>query len=600
MSKEADIEESELAQGAQLNLYQQYRRTTKLDKTTSRMKNKDWYRDALDLDVQLHCYVSNESEVGCYLHIKSQQHYEEIGQLNLQQLHKYEDQEVFIQEILARDSVVAAKPKSLGVIFYLADEISFAGLGPEYQDPDELLNLSEQLLDDPRAVLEDKTVSTETHAWRLFPYSGASDRGGEFATAVAVPRKLEPILANFRKVGNSTNFPIRTSALSAPLCAVASLPWCASVSPQGTVAIFNYSKFTLLAFFNNRCDLVMLRHVAHAQGASVPRNLGPIVFSAATSYELENPEVYILPMIGGDMQGVILSLQTSMKESAVMLVDSADILQSRGVTVPIPLEMMTTTHDLDPAIYPLAGNTTFKDFKQAGWTVQNFLTPSQEEQQSYPSAAAMLLLKISRLSKVAVALILAGILAYAGMDVAKKITSESWHFKKENSQAQLAGLQKKVSEYQRWDVLLTGRSKGWVSMELLSEFVPEDGSMVLTSANYKSAKPSDKKVKHGIVKTWTISGKTTEKRYQELDASYNTRDPKAMKELFRKVAESTGDTSYSPDVDGRKLSVLFSRKSAASGSSRSGGASEGFPISFTLSVTLRYSKNDTVALTGIK
>jgi len=577
-----------------LSLRQQYKQTIKLDKTTSRMSNKDWYRDALDLDLQLHCYVKDESSMDCYLYSQSRQVYEKVGSLNLKQLVSREQHQAFIQEIFKRDSLCSPKAKSLGVIFYLADEFSLAGLGPEHSDPDTLLELKDLILEDPKEVMEDKTVSVETHAWRMLPFRGAPS--GDFATAVAVSREFDAFLVSLREYGNGHNFPIRTCALSAPLCAVASMPWCASASPHGTVAIYNYAKFTVLAFFNSSCDLMMLRHISHTQGSSIPRNLGPSVFSAATSFELENPEIYIFSMLGADVQGEVLNLQTAMKDSDIMVVEVRDILNSRGVNELIPLEVLTTTQEQDPAVYPLAGNTTFEDFKEDGWTVQDFLTPSHEELQKNPGAGAMLLLKVSRWLKMAAALALAGLLVYSGLDIGKKITSEAWHFKKEDSQARLAGLQRKVHDYQRWDKLLASRSQGWVSMELLSEFVPNDGSMVLTSANYKAAKNSQQ----GIVKIWTITGKTTGKRYQELDASYNTRDPKAIKALFRKVAENTGDVSYAPDVDGRKLSVQFSRKSATSRRSRSGGVGGGLPISFTLSVTLSYSQNDSISLTGIQ
>ena len=348
---------------APLNLFQQYRRTVKLDKTTSRMSNKDWYRDPLDLDVQLHCYVNSESSMDCYLHLKSGQHYAAIGSLDLRQLVSPEQQQAFIQDILKHDLVRSAKAKSLGVILYLADEFSLAGLGLEHSDPETLPDLKEQILFDPKDVLEDKTVSVETHAWRLFPYRGCN-ANGEFATAVAVSSRLHVLLESIRDYGNENNFPIRTCALSAPLCAVASLPWCASANPQGTIAIFNYAKFTVLAFFNSACDLMMLRQVSHAQGASLPRNLGPSVLSAAASFELENPEIYIFPMTGVNVEGEVLSLQTAMKHSTMMVVEAADILSSRGVTVAIPLEVMTTTHEFDPDVYPLAGNATFEEFKE--------------------------------------------------------------------------------------------------------------------------------------------------------------------------------------------------------------------------------------------
>ena len=179
----------------------------------------------------------------------------------------------------------------------------------------------------------------------------------------------------------------------------------------------------------------------------------------------------------------------------------------------------------------------------------------------------------------------------------KKITSDSWHFKKENSQAHLAELQKELNEYQHWDKLLTNRSQGWVCMELLSEFVPQDGSIILTGVQYSMAHSSDKKFQQGLVKTWVISGLTNIKMYQKLDEDYNTLDPKKMKTLFRKIAKVTEDSSYSPDVAGRDLRVNFSRQGAARGRVKTGGP---LSITFSLIITQSYSGTDPVSLAGIQ
>lgn len=592
-------EEFESEGGAPLNLYQRYRHTVRLDKTTSRMNNKDWYRDALDLDVQLHCYVHDETEVDCYLHVKSRHHYEEIGRLNFKQLEAKGEQEVFIQQILQHKTVQGAKTKSLGVVFYLADEFSIAGLGPEHENPDELAHFRTLMLTDPREVLEDKTVSNEIHAWRMFPYRGGK-HGNEFATAVAVPRKLDGLLRSWREYGEKKNFPIRTSALSAPLCAVASLPWCASPSPQGTIAIFNYRKFTILAFFNSACDLVMLRHIAHSQGAGVPRNLGPAVFSAATAFELETPEIYVLPMTGVNVDSEILSLQTAMKESTVMLVQTSDILTSRGISLALPLELLTATHQLDPQVYPLAGNQTFSEFQAEAWPYQDFLPPSHEELSRTPDAGAMQLLKLSRLVKVVAVLSLAGVILFAGMGIMKQITSDTWHAHNDDSQQQLKVLQNRLNKFQKWDILLKDRSKAWVCMELLSQLVPDDGSIVLTDVRHDvKLKQSEKsKTQWGIEKNWKIDGLTGDKGMLQLE-DYNALDGQKMKELFRRVAKATGNEAYWPDHPERDLTVKFSHKS---GGARGAGHPVGGSLSrsFTLTITQTFSKNDPMTLNTLQ
>ena len=187
---------------SEMNLFQQYVRTVNLVKTTSRMKNPAWYQGALDLEVQVHCYLKNEGDVECFLHLKSQGVYEKIEGLTQRQLQMTDELEGFVDRVLHSDGVV--KPKSLGVIFYLADELSMAGLGPEYQNPADMDELREMMIETPTEVLDDKTVSSETHAWRLFPYPGAP-AGNEFATAVAVSRKHDDTLRTLREIGCSRN-----------------------------------------------------------------------------------------------------------------------------------------------------------------------------------------------------------------------------------------------------------------------------------------------------------------------------------------------------------------------------------------------------------
>ncbi|NWK54877.1 hypothetical protein HW115_04605 [Verrucomicrobiaceae bacterium N1E253] len=584
---------SEESDSASMNLFQQYRHTVKVDKTTSRMKNKDWYRGALELNVQLHAYVHDDVHMDCYLHVKSRQSYEALGRLDLRQLEDDAALDSWIEEVLGHPIVKAAKAKSLGCVFYLADEISLAGLGPEHQDPAELPRLRELMEEDPREVLEDKTATSDSHAWRLFPYFGG---GGEFVTAVAVSRALDSILERWREVGNEKNFPIRTSALSAPLCAVASLPWSASANPDGTVAVFNYQKFTLLAFFNASCELMMLRHLAHSQGASLPRNLGPLVFSGATSFELENPEIYVLPMTGVDVENEVLSLQTAMKQSPIMLVEAADILQSRGVETSIPLEMLTSTQELDPGVYPLAGNETFSDFAGQSWPYQDFLSPSAEELNQVPDAQAMRLLKLSRFVKICAALALAGLFAFMGLGIAEKLSSDVWHYQKGgNGLGEKTALQQKIQKYQRWDGLMKDRSKAWVCLEMLNVLVPDDGSMVLTDVNHdvKMKAQGRNKARQTIEKTWEVSGLTDEAGMIALE-DYNALDGKKMKALFREVAKRTGNGAYWPDIKDRDLTVKFEHKGKAARGT--GGTPAKLNRGFTLRIIQNFSEYDPLKL----
>ncbi len=595
MSEEEFVEEEELVP---MNAFQQYKHTVKLAKTTSRTKNKDWYRDPLELELQVHCYIATDKTADCYLHIKSQRYYEELGQLHLDQLDSDEAVEAWVRQILSLPQVAGIKPKSLGIVCYIADEISLAGLGPEHRDVSLIDELRERMEVDPKEVLEDKTVSEETHSWKLFPYPGAKE-GSEYATAVAVSKKWHPLLQRMREYGDTINFPIRTKGLSAPLCAIASLPWCAAPSDKGVVAIFTYAKFTLLTLFNASSDLMIMRHIPHAQGASLPRNLGPTVFSAATAYELENPEVYVFPLLGQSVEGVIISLQTVMKESDIMLVETSDILTSLGITTPIPLEMLTATQQMDPSTFPLAGNHTFSEFREKNWVLQDFLAPDFLEANNTPDEQSMKLLKLSRILKMVAALVFIGVTVNAGLKVWSEIMSDEWQFKSQKQKAQTMMLQKKIKDYKRWSTLLSDRSKGWVVMEFISRFTPADGSVKLEGVEY-SIKPTElggkKKKKTGLEKEWRIQGLANDKGLEYLEA-FNTRDVKKMRQLFAEVARETKNPFYDPSVKGRDISVQFTRKRVAGRNNRERGA---LPYQFNMTIRQTFSAKDPITLNSVK
>ena len=119
------------------------------------MRNPAWYEDALGLEHQVHCYLGDETGARCYLHVKSSGVFESLDRINSRQLEQPEELEKWIDSVLSHDMCRGAK--SLGMIFYLADEFSLAGLGPEYKNPGELAALRDKMGYAPREVLDDKT-----------------------------------------------------------------------------------------------------------------------------------------------------------------------------------------------------------------------------------------------------------------------------------------------------------------------------------------------------------------------------------------------------------------------------------------------------------
>ncbi|WP_435893817.1 hypothetical protein [Oceaniferula spumae] len=581
---------------SELNSLQRYNRTVKLATKTNRLKNKDWYRDALELDVQVHCYKRDEAGMDCYLHVKSHNLYEKIGVLKPSQLEQYDELKIFVNQALSHEA--AAKAKSLGIIFYLADELSIASLGPEHQNPAELDELRAKMVESPKEVLEDKTVSIESHAWRLFPYAGAA-AGNEFATAVAVSRRNEDTLRALRDIGEELNLPIRTAALSAPLCAIDALPWFSRADQNGTVAVFAYKQFSLVAFFNQHFDLMLFRYMPHSNGATVPANIGPAVLATAAAFELENPVIQIIPVSGQDVDAAIVSLQSSMMNSEIILMDIGEIVRNKNLPTDVPLEMLATTQELDMEMNPLAANETFRTCLEDGWHVQDFLAPSAEELEFSPSEQDMKLLKMSRHGKVAAACILGGVVLYSGFSIWSKLTDPAWMYESKNTAGTAAALNKELQQYKHWENLLKDRSKGWVSLELITRLSPDDGSVMLTDVNHRflNSKTSNAG-KHGFQKEWIVNGLADEEGLKYITA-ISTRD--GIKRLFLGVAKTTGNEAYLPEAEHRDVTVNLKQnnnpKFKPKSPKRIGG---NLPYSFRMVITQTFGSDDNMALAGVK
>ncbi|MBK1830352.1 hypothetical protein JIN77_06425 [Verrucomicrobiaceae bacterium R5-34] len=580
---------------SELNPLQLYGRAVKLATSTTRLKNGDWYNDALDLDVQVHCYMKDEGGVDNFLHVKSRNYYEKIESLNSHQLEQYEELEKFVQTTLSHEAAKGAK--SLGIVFYLADELSIASLGPEHQNPGELQDLNSKMVESPKEVLEDKTVSTEFHAWRLFPYPGAA-AGNEFATAVAVSRKREDTLSALRDIGESLNLPIRTAALSAPLCAIHALPWFSNADPKGTVSVFNYQKFTLLAFFNEHFDLMLFRYMPHPNGATVPANIGPAVLATATAFELENPKIQILPLSGADVDPAIISLQSSMMGSEIVLIDLTQVVRSRQLPDYLPVEILATTQELDEELSPLAANETFRSCIEEGWHTQDFLMPRPEELELSPSEADMKLLKLGRRLRTVAAMILGGVVLYTGFNIWTKIRSDAWMYKTKNTAATTAALGQQLKQYNHWENLLKDRSKGWVSMELISRIAPADGSVALSGVIHQvNLKPEPGAAQYGFQKSWTIDGYMNAKGMEHL-SNIGTRE--GVKQLFTEVAEFTGNEAYLPDAGKRDVTVTFKRlNNPKFHPANPTKPEQRYPHAFKMTITQSFGSDDNMSVADV-
>lgn len=577
---------------SELNPYQQYRRSVKVAKSTSRMKCLAWYQDALDLDVQIHCYLKDDSGVDCYLHVKSGDVFEKLGAINAAQLEQRDFLEQFIDDAL--DHEACRRADSLGVIFYLADDFSLAGLGPEFKNPIELPNLRQKMCDAPKEVLDDKTISTDTHAWRLFPYAGAA-AGTEFATAVAVSQHRSETLKMLREIGNDKNFPIRTCGLSAPLCAIGLVPLFATANQEGSVCLFNYHTFTLMAFFNGHGDLMVLRNMPHPNGATLPANIGPAIQATATAFEMEKPDIRVLSMVGNDIQSLPLMLQQSIPGSHGYVINAHELLENHALSTDIPLECIAVTREIDPELYPLAANETFTSLREDCWHVQDFFSPHQEELDMYPDRSDMKILRFGRRIRKIAALVIACVLVYGTFNVFTKVNSDVWNHQPIDHVAESKKLTGEIARFEHWNNLLMDRSKGWVCLELVSLITPADGSVSLRSVKHNVTLRKDgNSGKSGFSKKWVIIGYANELGIEHLEKDCTS---DGISKLFLKVAQSTENAAYLPELGQRDITVSLAPRFNPSYNnySRENAGSE-FTRMFTLTITQNITADDVMAL----
>jgi len=587
---------SYLKHPSELNTFQQYRRSVKVAKTTSRMKNPAWYQSPLELDVQIHCYIKDGSGASCYLRVQSSDVFEQITGLSSRQLEQRDQLEKFIDSALQHEA--CRKAKSLGVIFYIADEFSLAGLGPEYRNPGELHDLRDKMRHDPKEVLDDKTISTDTHAWRLFPYAGAA-AGGEFATVVAVSRRRSETLKALREIGDEKNFPIKTSALSAPLCAVGLVPWFANASEDGGVCLFNYHTFTLMAFFNSHGNLMVLRYMPHANGAVIPANIGPAIQSTATAFEMEKPDIFLVSMVGNDLVSFSSLLQQSMLGASVLTVDPDKLLHAHGLPTGCPLECIAITQDIDTEVYPLAENETFSALRNEAWYIQDFLSAEQDEIDMYPDRADMKILKFGRRIKKIAAVLFMGILLYGGYNISTKVKSDVWSHQQKDDKAETSGLTNELKRYEHWDNLLMDRSKAWVCLELVAHMIPADGSVMLKTVKHTvQTKKDGKNSQSGFTKDWLITGFASELGIEHLE-KHCTSD--GINKLFQDVALSTENAAYLPSAGHRDITVsLAPRFNPSYNKFNTQNVGNGFERVFTLNISQNVTSDDEMALAAVE
>ncbi|MEO1858191.1 MAG: hypothetical protein ABGY95_12620 [Rubritalea sp.] len=600
-----------LSQPDTLSFPQRYRQAKNLLKQTSRASNPNWYTDALAINLQLHVFVGSDS--GAISYIRNTESGVWAKGPNISP--EMEADPTLLKPIL--DGIVAehladTKNPGIGIILYVADEFSTAELGPEHQNPAEIEELRRLIKENPRSILEDHSISNESHSWRLFPYPGAAS-GQPFATAIAFTRRHEPLMQEFRNFGYLNNIPIRTRAISAPLCAISALPWLLEQKPEnGFVAIYHYPRFTVLSFFNTHGDLILIRTLQHHGNIPFSPQTASAIMTTTASLEIENPHIFIIPMAGATPKGLSHSLSSMLPNSQVITLSptssalhiptaptAASVSNDLGVTRPwkwsdltaqtsvesdpsradlpnsesaipgvtrpwviqdmpavamlsqVRLEVVSTTNPPSASKSILAESHTFGTLVTEMWPIQDFLPASTLETKLYPDQIEMKLLKWSKWIKVAAACLVVGSLCKLGIDLSKSTAHPAWGYEATHPELQIFSYRKSANEYDTLNNLLSDRARAWSNMELLTRLFPKEKNVILKDFNYKTSIQATNAINNRVpvIRTWTLTGSANSEGRDYLETLNSTA---GMVKVFEKTYQGTLDESFDMSIPGRK------------------------------------------------
>jgi hypothetical protein len=574
-----------LVHPSELKTWPRFLQARRLHRETSRSRNLDWYRAALDLEIQLHLFAENGAILVARLRCKSADRvvWSEVDCPPLTA--DEEELENYLRDFRAKH--LDGKVKSLGVILHLADEFAISELKPFVEPPEDLGSIRDQLEVIPKEVLEDQSVSVDDLSFRLFPYAGPSSATYPGA-AITISRQHERFLHALRQFGEQIKLPVRTAALSAPLVALGTLPHMVKTAPDRPFCVlFSYLDFSVLGFFTSDGNLLMLRSVRHHAGR-VPVNVDVIIQTMAVALELPDPAVIVLPLSQNK------DAETPRLPNAVIF----DWSHHSGFDGDLPLEFQgATAGKPEPGAHEgLGGSQTFQDLEVNSWTLQDFLPPTREEQDLYPGQVEMKLMRYGGLAIKAVAVLILLFFLWSGFRVVQIMSHPAWHAEANGAVAgNMEDLTTKIQRYEKWSAFLADRSKGWVTMELYSRLFPDTKSIVIKDANYVVRPDAMRdKATVSIEREWVINGFANDNAIARL-TEINSRE--GLNKVFQEVMTITGDDSMNPAVPTRNLSVNLLVSENKRYSPERGTTTESrFPILFSLTISQRISAEDPLAI----
>jgi hypothetical protein len=365
------------------------------------------------------------------------------------------------------------------------------------------------------------------------------------------------------------------------------------------VGILQYPWFTALAFFNEHADLRLIRTLQH-RGLRRPTNFRNALTTTNASLEFVDPDLFLLPL--GEKVDASLSadLKITFTTSRVEVVQQASI---EGIPAWCP-EPAISAQPAAPA--ESTTSHTFTILLEEKWALQDFLPTPRDIVEIHPSRSDMRLLKLLRLSRVALFAIAVLSIAYFGLGVIDLIRRPEWSFDPSQTELTKGRLKKVTNERQKaehWNNLLEDRSKAWTSMESLSRMFPENsGMLVKTYAHAAKPDSTPGKAKVGLVKEWKITGYARDEALEYLN-TLNTRE--GISAHFNEISRITGNSAFNANVGNRNLVVNIRTQENSSYKNLppeeiNDADQSTYPFTCDLTITQRFEATDPMAINVAK
>ncbi len=590
-----------------------YRQAKRILKTTSRAKEPAWYQEANEINLQWHLWIGPKTAASAIYSRSLKQWWEGPdlppvsfekdetgGRAGIDTQSRGALHEILRQILSSKE--YGAKPKALGIIIHLADGVRIRELAPDFASDDDFETLNELLISAPDVALGDDTVSNTDGRWRLLPLLGTPD-GDKRSLAVQVSGMLLPFVTEFRNYGEMRNIPVIVNTRSAQLEALSGIsylyPEIQSPGEGSTLALIQYESMTLLFAIGNRGELQLVRPLIHRGSTHLSvAETHDVISKTAALLNIKEPNLVLVSLAGLSEVDLTASLESYLEqfpEARFKCIDTHQVPLTEGVPAR-RLEFAVAVQDTPP----VADEPPFQKDLRTRWTNQDFYGPSLEDRLKMPTRSDLQLLKYSSIAQKAAMICILAFAGWTGMDFFIKMRSEAWKLGPDGAQAMevtLAKLQKERIEWQHWDKLLEKRSEGWLAMEALLELFPDNGGVILRSANYRAETGEVKQGETtiGLKRSWEIAGYANPEVATQLPTlGSRTR----VAELLNQIAENNHAPYLAVNSNSRELQVTLQQKQGAMPASLEFPAkvARHFRTAFELSIVQSLNSKDELAI----